>query len=184
MDAGFDVTGIDVSVDLVKIARAVCPGAKFRVGSIYAQEIPQCDAIVGVGEPLTYHEGGDSDARVRDFFQRASIVLPLNAPLIFDLIELGKPALTGRSWKADEDWAVLVETTEDQDSRTLTREIETFRKVGDTYRRGREVHRVRLFDSGEVCHWLESAGFSASTAVAYGDLALLPRRRAFFGMRE
>src|SRR5262249_4116860 len=40
LDAGFDVTGIDVSAELLRIAQASCPGARFLVGSIYAQEIP------------------------------------------------------------------------------------------------------------------------------------------------
>jgi len=184
LDAGFDVTGIDVSAELLRIAQASCPGARFLVGSIYAKEIPPCDAIVAIGEPLTYHDSGDAEARVRDLFQQASKVLPANAPLIFDLIELGPLALTGRTWKAGEDWAVLVETMEDQSSRTLMREIETFRKVGVAYRRGRETHRVRLFDSAEVCRWLETSGFHVTTAAAYGDLALPPRRRAFFCIRR
>ena len=183
-DAGFEVTGIDVSRELLRIARAACPEAKFLLGSIYTQEIPSCDAIVAIGEPFTYHDDGDGDARLRDFFHGAARVLPANAPMIFDLIELGQPALSGRSWKTGEDWAVLVETTEDQSSRMLMREIETFRKIGDTYRRGREVHRVRLFDTDEVCSWLEAAGFHASTADAYGEFRLHPRRRAFFGTRE
>src|ERR1700751_815310 len=184
VDAGFEVIGIDVSPELLRIARNACPEAKFLLGSIYTQEITSCDAIVAIGEPLTYHDDGDADARLRDFFHGAARVLPVNAPLIFDLIELGQPALSGRSWKTGEDWAVLVETTEDQSSRMLMSEIETFRKVGDAYRCGREVHRVRLFDTDEVCSWLEAAGFRASTADAYAEFRLYPRRRAFFGTRR
>lgn len=183
VDAGFEVTGIDVSPELLRIARTACPQAKFLLGSIYTEELPSCDAIVAIGEPFTYHADGDGDARLRDFFQRAARVLPVNAPLIFDLIELGQPSLSGRSWKTGEDWAVLVETTEDSSTRMLMREIETFRKVGDAYRRGREVHRVRLFETDEVCDWLEGAGFHATTADAFGEFRLPPRRRSFFGIR-
>ena len=42
------------------------------------------------------------------------------------------------------DWVVLAETEEDQGSRTLVRNIETFRRVDQFYRRGCEVHRIRL----------------------------------------
>ena len=184
VDAGFQVTGIDVSDELLRFARAACPRVGFIRSSIYDQEIPSCEAILAVGEPLTYHEGDDCDSQVREFFRRASTVLPEGGLLILDLIELGQPDLSARSWKSGEDWAVLVETKEDQSARTLVREIETFRKVGDGYRPGREVHRVRLFDTAEVCGWLEAAGFRVRTAASYGAFQLPPRRRAFFCTRR
>ena len=65
--------------------------------------------------------------------------------VIFDLIGLGEPSLDGKSWTCGEDWAVLVETTEDQDSPMLIRTIETFRRVDQLYRRGREAHRGSPF---------------------------------------
>jgi hypothetical protein len=100
--------------------------------------------------------------------------------LIFDVIEPGEPPLAGRFWSSGDDWAVLVETTEDQNTRTLVRNIETFRRAGEYYRRGREIHRVRLFDTRTVCDQLTSCGFETTTAQSYGSHVLLPRRRAFF----
>ncbi len=183
VDAGFDVTAIDLSPELVRIARTVCPAANFQLGSIYTAEIPASDAIVAIGEPLTYHDEPDADSRVRGFIRRASNALPRHAPLIFDLIEVGEPTLAGRSWRAGEDWAVLVETIEDQTSRTLVRNIETFRKVGNGYRRGHELHRVRLFDTREVSAWLGESGFRVNTATSYGQFELPPRRQAFLAVR-
>jgi cyclopropane fatty-acyl-phospholipid synthase-like methyltransferase len=183
VDDGFDVTGIDVSDELLELAHLACPAACFIHASIYDGEISACDAIVAIGEPLTYHDSEDGDSRVREFFRRAAGVLPEGGMLIFDLIELGQPLLSARSWKSGEDWAVLVETREDQSSRTLVREIEAFRKVAEGYRRGREVHRVRLFDTAEVCGWLKETGFRVRTAASYGGFPLLPRRRAFFCLR-
>jgi hypothetical protein len=183
VDAGFQVTGIDVSDELLRLARTACPAGEFIEGSIYDQRIPACDAIVATGEPLTYHDGEDADALVRDFFRRAQAALPDGGMLIFDVIELGAPSLTGRTWRSGEDWAVLVDASEDQCSRTLVRKIETFRKIGNHYRRGQEEHRVRLFDSAEICGWLKGAGFRVGTAASYGAFRLPPRRRAFFCVR-
>ncbi len=181
--AGFDVTGIDRSPDLLEIARSVCPTARFIQASIYETPIPPCEAVVALGESLTYHANSDGDRLVHEFLRRAASALPSGGLLIFDLIELGEPSLAGRIWSSGKDWAVMAETTEDRPERTLVRKIETFRRVGELYRRGCELHRVRLFDTREICEELTSLGFSTRTARTYGNLQLPPRRRAFFATR-
>ena len=184
VNAGFEVTGVDVSAELLTLARMACPEARFIHGSLYDQELPPCEAVLAVGEPLTYHQGDAAENRVYDFFQRSADALPSGGMLIFDLIELGQQSLAGRFWKAGEDWAVLSETQEDPSERTLIRTIETFRKVGDFYRRSHEVHHVRLFDREEVCQWLREAGFTVETSQQYGTYKLVSRQRAFFCTRR
>jgi hypothetical protein len=177
--------GVDNSADLLAIAAASVPGACFVNASIYDYAISGCEAIVANGEPLTYHgEIADADRRVHDFLQRLAATLPPGGMLIFDVIETGEPSLAGRFWTSGTDWAVLAETTEDQSSRTLVRMIETFRQVGDLYRRGQELHRVRLFDTKELLVLLARYGYAAETVQAYRSERLLPRRRAFICTRS
>ena len=127
MDVGFEVTGVDTSAELLQLARARVPEARFVHASIYNTEIRGYDAVVAVGEPLTYHsEEADADNVVRTFFQRVADALPPGGLLIFDVIGLGEPPLAGRTWSSGDDWAVLVETTENQTARTLVRNIEVF----------------------------------------------------------
>jgi SAM-dependent methyltransferase len=184
VEASFDVTGMDASEELLAIARTKAPGARFIHASLYDAEIPECEAIIALGEALTYHaDASDADRRVSQFFQRAAAVLPPGGVLIFDIIECGEPSLSGRFWSSGDDWAVLVETTEDPSARTLIRNIETFRAAGELYRRGREIHRVRLFDTAMMCSELASCGFQVETVNAYGAWPLAPRRRAFFATR-
>jgi SAM-dependent methyltransferase len=183
VEAGFEVTVIDISAELLAIARAAVPAAHFINASVYDVEIPACEAVLAVGEPLTYHANADADSLVQNFFGRVSSILPVGGMLIFDVIEPGEPSLAGRSWRAGEDWAVLVDTREDQDSQTLVRDIETFRRVDDLYRRGHETHTVHLFDEGILCNQLAAVGFVTETAQAYGAQCLAPRRRAFFSTR-
>lgn len=183
VEAGFELTGIDISFELLRIARGAAPQADFQQGSIYAMDMPSCEAVLAVGEPLTYHSEDDSECRVSEFFHRAGNVLPPGGMLIFDVIESGEPSLTGRSWYAGEDWAVLIKAQEEEQNGRLVREIEIFRRVGDLYRRGREIHHVRLFDTGVLSKQLHEAGFSSITAQAYGSYPLARRRRAFFATR-
>lgn len=184
LDAGFEVTGIDTSAELLELARANAPTAHFAHASAYEVQIRGNDAVVALGEPLTYHaEGADADNLISDFFQRVAEALPPGGMLIFDVIGLGDPSLAGRTWSSGDDWAVLVETTENQTERTLVRNIETFRRVGEAYRRSHEVHRVRLFDVRRLCEKLASCGFGTETAQSYGAQQLPPRRYAFFATR-
>lgn len=185
IEAGFDVTGVDNSADLLAIAGAHVPQARFVNASLYELGIPACQAILAIGEPLTYHaEGEEADRLVGNLFRRASAALPCGGLLIFDVIEIGGLSLDGKSWSSGDNWAVLVETREDPASRTLVRTIETFRRVDHLYRRGREVHRVHLFDTGELSSRLAECGFAIETAQAYGAYQLGPRRRAFFCTRR
>jgi hypothetical protein len=79
------------------------------------------------------------------------------------------------------DWVVLAETEEDQGSRTLVRNIETFRRVDQFYRRGCEVHRIRLFDTAALLDRLTGGGeFSTETSQAYSTQQLALGGRAFF----
>src|SRR5579883_2964602 len=76
-EAGFEVTGIDASAELVALAQARAPRARFIHGSIYEVEMPRCEAVVALGEPLTYHaEGCDAEALVAKFFHSASATMP------------------------------------------------------------------------------------------------------------
>jgi trans-aconitate methyltransferase len=189
LEAGFDVTGIDPSADLLGIARTTNPQATFIQASIYDVTIPPCQAIVALGEPLTYHpQFTDAEHLIHQLFERAAAALPPGGLLIFDviesLIESGAPPLTARVWKSAADWAILVDTAEDPSTQSLVRTIETFRLVEDLYRRGREVHYVHLFNSQALSDHLSACGFDVETARAYGDQQLGPRRLAFFATRR
>jgi SAM-dependent methyltransferase len=184
VDAGFDVTGVDTSAELLELARSNVSTAHFLHASIYDAEIRDYDAVVAVGESLTYHAGdADADNLISAFFQRTAKALPPGGLLIFDVIGLGEPSLAGRTWSSGDDWAVLVDTKENVTARTLVRNIEVFRRVLDTYRRSHEVHRVRLFDISVLRNKLSFYGFETETSQSYGTQQLLPRRHAFFATR-
>ena len=181
VDAGFEVTGVDTSEELLEFARLNVPNADFIRASAYDVQIPACDAVIALGEPLTYHaDCSRADELVGDFFRKVADALPSNGMLIFDVIGLGEPSLTARTWASGDDWAVLVDTTENQEERTLVRNIEIFRYECEFYRRSNEVHRVRLFDVQKLRDQLISIGFAVEIADSYGAYPLLPRRHAFF----
>jgi SAM-dependent methyltransferase len=185
-DAGFDVLAIEPSLALLEMARAAAPAARFRHASAYDVELPRSDAILAIGEPLTYHApDADADALLQRFIHGAAAALEPGGQLIFDLIVTEGTPLDARGWSSGDDWAILYETREAPLVRRLARTVETFRSSsGGTYRRTREVHEVRLFDEAATRSLLRSEGFDVETARAYGAHPLPLRRVAFFGTRR
>jgi SAM-dependent methyltransferase len=184
-DAGFDTLAVEPSAALLEHARRVAPAARFVESSAYDAPLEACEAILAVGEPLTYHEPDvDADARLRGFFRKVARVLVPGGLFVFDVILGEGPPLDARGWSSGDDWVILWEATEDREASRLTRRIETFRRRGETYRRGREVHAVKLFDAEALMSWLHDERFEVAVAPSYGDQALGPRRRAFFARRR
>jgi SAM-dependent methyltransferase len=185
IEAEFEVIAIEPSASLLKIARKNAPGARYVQATVYDLELPFCDALIALGEPLTYHDpGSDAIGSLRQFFRAAHKAMPPQGMLIFDLIVSGRERLARRTWSTGDDWAVLVLITEDHESSSLTREITTFKKHGAKYRRGHERHSIRVFDEREITRTLNESGFDVEVHSRYGSLELSPRRRAFFATRR
>lgn len=54
VDAGFQVTGVDFSAQMVDIARKKVPEAEFVRKSIFEYEISPCDIVCLIGEVINY----------------------------------------------------------------------------------------------------------------------------------
>jgi len=145
VDAGYDVLGIDLSGDMLAIAREHVPEAEFRQQSFLDAEIPPCCAVTAIGECFNYlFDERNSHQKLLALFERVYAALSPRGLFIFDVAEPGYGKRRQQQhFEQNDDWTVLVSLEEDERSR-LTRTITTFRKVGTTYRRDEEVHRLQL----------------------------------------
>jgi hypothetical protein len=57
---------------------------------------------------------------------------------------------------------------------TLTRTITSFWKIGDLYRRSREIHRLRLYPRNTVLQELREIGFQVRPRNGYGRFRFPP----------
>lgn len=184
--AGFETIAVEPSPHLLAIARENAPSATFVNASAYDLELRPCEAVLAIGEVLTYHAPDvDADARVRAFFRDVARALVPGGRLVFDLIDADGPVLDAKSWRSEDAWTILWETREDRAASRLTRYVETFTREADgRYRHASEAHPVKLFREADVRAWLADAGFDVHTARSYGAVPLAPRRLAYVATRR
>ncbi len=165
---GFGVWGVDASAAMVGLARQRVPAGAFEVGTVESATLPRCVAVVAAGEVLNYvPDPPAGEPRLSELFRRVGDALLEGGVLLFDAAAPGRgTGAVGRHWECD-DWAVLVDVEERQDTRTLIRRITTFVRAGERFRRSREVHRLELFAPEAVAALLSRAGFSVAVREGY-----------------
>jgi SAM-dependent methyltransferase len=182
-DAGFDVLGIDLSPDMLDLARRRAPKADFIEGSLLSAELPPCVAVAIVGEGVNYlFDESHSKRALAKLFARIHRALSPGGVLLFDAA--GPEREPARNFREGDGWAVLFESKTDARRKILTRTITTFRRAGELYRRDEEVHRLRLLTPDEVKTLLRGAGFRARVLSAYGVFRFPPGWTGFLATKS
>ncbi|HVR29001.1 MAG TPA: class I SAM-dependent methyltransferase [Thermoanaerobaculia bacterium] len=182
LDAGYEVTGVDISEAMIAAARERAPEADLRVGSYLDAEIPSCVAVTAIGECFSYlFDQRLAGAGLDRLLERIHRALEPRGLLLFDVAAPGRVRGKSpqRSWQEGADWAVLVEVDEDVATRRLTRAITTFRASGGTWRRDHEVHALRLYDRRELEPRVRGVGFTVRPLARYGALRFGPGHIGF-----
>jgi SAM-dependent methyltransferase len=173
VDAGFDVLGVDLSPDMLRIARRRAPTARFVCSSFLDAELPPCVAVTAMGECLSYAFDPRAGRKsLLPLFRRIRRAVRPGGMLIFDVAEPGREQgrTPRRTWRDEVDWTLCLEAAEDSHELVLTRRITLFRKAGRLYRRSDELHTLALYRRGELLEDLTSAGFDARVLTGYGKL--------------
>lgn len=169
--AGYSTIGIDASPAMIARAQDALPGGRFLCADAAEADLPECDAVTAVGEVLSFALHADEDgSRMRRLFRRIHGSLRSEGAFVFDVATAGrKPGGMKRKdfWQGP-DWAILVEAAEE--GSLVLRTLTTFRMLDGTWRRGTEVHRLRLFDPAQVESELAEAGFTTRRLRGFGDV--------------
>jgi SAM-dependent methyltransferase len=170
---------LDVSRDMLQLARAQVPEATFVEGDVTAASFPEADAIVAVGEVLNYAAASDGDA-LRKFIEKSAAALQPGGVLLFDLAAPGRGRRVS-AYTENSLWAVGM--IAEERGRQLTRRISTFFQTDRGWQRAQETHRLALFPREEVIDLLLGAGFDVSTSDCYHDVVLPEGLVAYFGSK-
>lgn len=182
---GFEVLGIDQSDAMLALAREQAPQAHFRRESLWQASIPPCLAVTAIGECLNYlFDDTTAPSSLEKLFRRIHDALLPGGVFVFDVAEPGRIPEPGTIKVHTEGptWAVLMTAVEDRAARLLTRNITSFRQVGDLFRRDREVHRLRLLPHVEVTALLEQVGFGVEGLTGYDNKPFVPGHVGFVAL--
>jgi SAM-dependent methyltransferase len=172
-EAGHDVIGIDLSVDMLTIAQRRAPGAEFRQGSIWDCEIPACTAVTAIGEVINYAADERAGAeRLPELFARVRGALGNDGVFLFDFAGPGR-ATAQVHLAIGDDWRI--------EARTVERAgvLERHMTIATTDEVRAEVHRLRLYEPELVESHLQDAGFATQRLDRYCDFGFWPGYAAF-----
>jgi SAM-dependent methyltransferase len=175
--AGYSVLGFDYSEAMLAIARKRAPRAEFRRESFISAAIPPCVAIAAVGEVFNYlFDRRNRASRLPRVLRNLYEALEPGGLLLFDVATPGRVPRSAptRGYSEGPGWTVLFTAEEDHRRMTLTRTITSFWKIGDFYRRSREIHRLRLYPRSSVVQELRNAGFQIRPRNGYGRFRFPP----------
>jgi SAM-dependent methyltransferase len=168
--AGYAVSGVDVSADMVALARRSVPGADLRVGSIHDAPLPAgCVAVTATGEVVNYAADGRAgiDA-LRRLAARTYAALVDGGAFLFDALGSASPGAVVHRFHRTDRWCLGAEITESADGTQLSRQITVFTADGDgCWRRTDEIHRLRLLGRQDVHAVLADAGFDVEISDGY-----------------
>jgi SAM-dependent methyltransferase len=183
--AGYRVVGVDLSSHLLTLARQRAPQARFVLGSMYEVELPPAAAVTMIGECINYLVDGRPDVEdLSALFHRVHAALQPGGFVLFDAAAPGRVSDgPQKTFTQMSEWSVLIESRETGHGQ-LAREITTFRRVGDLYRREDETHTLRLWAPHLVEGLLTEAGFEVERFDRYDDVALPPGLLGYVGRKR
>jgi SAM-dependent methyltransferase len=169
LDAGHRVIATDASPAMLELARRTAPDAEdLRVLVMPDDPMPDADAVVSVGHPVSYLP--DEDALERAFVAAARALRPRGVMAV-DVCDLRWGEVrrdVPPQGRVGDDWAIVTVTSVPRPN-LFVREMATFLRNDDgTWRRDDERHDNVLVDTSRLPALLARHGVEATVGPSFG----------------
>lgn len=164
------MTGVDISKDILEIARKKAPLAKFINASLHSYEFSPCDIVTAIGEPINYLFDNTSNYEsCFTFFNKVYKHLEVNGLFVFDFLTTQVEVKEPLRLIEKEDMVMFLSITIDKEKSILSRTMIYFVKEGDFYIKDTETHKQFLFDVRTIVDQLLSIGFEVKKIDGYNE---------------
>jgi SAM-dependent methyltransferase len=185
VEAGHRVIATDASPAMLDLARNTAPDAEsFELLVLPDDPVPEADAVVGIGHPLSYLP--DAESVDRALAALASALRP-GGRFITDLCDFEWGAARRdipSQGRVGDDWAIISLFSVPSPDR-FVRDMTTFLRNPDgTWRRDEEHHDNVLIDVGRVPALLADSGVDAVVNESFGDEDLPVGLKTIIGIRR
>ncbi len=185
VDAGHRVIATDASPAMLEIAHEYLGSdhLELRQLALPNDPLPEVDAIVGIGHPISYLPDAEAIDKALQSF--ASSLRPQGV-LVFDVLDLAYGAVDRGvgSGRVGPDWAVIIEYGHPAPDK-FVREHTSFVATGDgSWRRGFERHENTLIDTSRLPETLTALGIKAELRHAFGQETLPKGLHVIAGIRN
>lgn len=183
-DAGYDVTGLDLSEDMLVVASEKTKKQGVVIELIH-RDMRELDGLSGFDcvliavDSLNYLE---NEADVKKTFAGAYAALCDGGLLVFDVHTPYKITKTFKDYlyvENDDELTYIWHVDEGKDPLSIVHELIIFSKNGNgDYRKTTEYHHQRTFEMIQYETWLTEAGFDIMSIVGDEDKQLFVARKA------
>ena len=178
---GYQVWGIDVSASMIEAAKERVSPSHLIHGCFSKVELPSCDAVTSLGEPINYL--GQKQA-IKRTFNKVYRALRPGGIFVFDAREPAKkPVLPRTVSRVGDSWACICEIIEKPEINSLIRHITTFRQVGKLFRRSQETHNLKVYSRAETLTWLRKIGFRVRHYRGYDTYRFPPGQSVYLARK-
>jgi SAM-dependent methyltransferase len=177
----YSVIGVDISEQMLEIAKFKAPKAIFINTSLFSFDFPKSDIVCAIGESINYLFDNENNFQlINSLFNKIYNSLLPNGYFIFDILTTDIDKKPTNKIVDNDYMTIFVEPKVNTKISILERKITFFTKHEKFYKKNQEIHKQYLYNRNEVKQMLEKIGFRVVESQKYNEIELREGHFTYF----